>query len=155
MSYRCSVPVRSTKKQKQNPKRCRLVLTSRSPKPVALIIKIQYRSFLCQVFSLDQRCTTHIIGFYLPSTHLFKWITYWQWKTSCFYATECVASGTYWAAPSLRRLSLLSSNRTSERRYLQHKCTVNSETCVRHITNVHRLYKTKNPNHPIPIQITR
>lgn len=36
-------------------------------------------------------------------------------KTSCFYATEYVISGTYWAAPSLRRLSLLSSNRTSER----------------------------------------
>jgi len=73
----------------------------------------------------------------MPSTHPFKWITCWQWKsywkTSCFYATEYVASGTYWAAPSLRRLSLLSSNRTSERRYSPHKSTVNSETCFSHI----------------------
>lgn len=111
------------------------------------MIRIQYSSLLCQEFNLDQRCSTDTIGFYLPSTHLLNEpLTDYASpteKSSCFYATEHVTSGTYWAAPSLRRLSLLSSNRTSERRYLQHISTVNSETCFNHITNVNRLYKTK------------
>lgn len=99
----------------------------------------------------------------MPNTHnrvllakhtSFQRTAYWlcksYWKNIWFHAIEYVTSGTYWAAPSLRRLSLLSSNRTSERRYLQHISTVRSETCFSHITNVNRLYKTKNQTTPYP-----
>lgn len=99
--------------------------------------------FAAKMFRLNQRCTTLTTGFYLQK-HLFKQITYCQGKSysTDFYATEYMAAGTYWAAPSLRRLSLLSSNRTSERRCLEHRSIFNPKICTNHITNGNKLSKT-------------